>query len=246
MTITRIPARLSYALREVTAKGHDPSWWHERLFRRLIRPYCSHYLPHRIANYHGVAVEQPVLDPTPRVQPEREAPLIRGIERNVRRDDHVVIVGGGYGVSTAISAWATGPDGRVDVYEGSEEWAAANRRLVERANVDERVTVHEAIVGDAVDVWGRSERAPSISPGTLDPGDLLVMDCEGAEMSILMGLSDTPRAAVVECHPDLGADDETIRRQLRERFDRVSSVSRDGLARGQVFVAEAGGEAHHA
>lgn len=216
--------KLQYALDEIRENGHRPWWWHDRLWDRIIEPTLSDVLPWRTANYHGVAVKQQWFDSTPAVNPGAERPLIAGVEAHIRRGDDIAIIGGGYGVATAISAWATGPGGSVTVYEGGEREAWKNRRLAAEANLRDRVTVEHAVVGDAVDVWSSTNGARLVDPADLDPGDVLVMDCEGAERPILDKMEQWPRAAVVEYHTTHGAPQAAVRQLLREQYEHVETV----------------------
>lgn len=226
----RRQGRIRYAIGEILENGSRSEWWHDRLWKRILMPYVSDYLPEKTTNYHGVAVKDRWLEPNMTGIPERE--LVEGLEAVVERGDDVVIVGGGYGVSTAIAGWATGPKGSVTVLEAGERELRLNRELVEEGDLSDRVTVDHAIVGEPIDVWSSTDGADQVAPERLDPGDVLVMDCEGSELSILRGLDrrppqEWPRAVVVETHEAFGAPVEAIGSLLRRHYQVVEMVDPD-------------------
>jgi hypothetical protein len=53
-----------------------------------------------------------------------------------------------------------------------------------------------------VNVYGDYETAAAVKPSELDTGNVILMDCEGAEESILAGLCEYPSVAIVETHPE--------------------------------------------
>lgn len=130
-----------------------------------------------------------------------EAGLINGMS-TVRSGDTITLVGAGNGVSTTWAARLTGESGHVFAYEGANEQVDIARQTVKANNVSKCVTVKNAVVGTAVDVYGDGEVSKNVEPPTdLPKSDVLVLDCEGAEYDILTRLEELPRAIVVEVHP---------------------------------------------
>jgi hypothetical protein len=117
--------------------------------------------------------------------------------------DHVCIIGGGYGITTVHAARQVGGGGLVTVFEGGE--IASEVRQVARWNdVDDVVTVVEAIVGDPTTLYqGMADDAEVIDPADLPACDVLEMDCEGSELGILEGMQIRPRVLIVELHPTM-------------------------------------------
>jgi hypothetical protein len=141
--------------------------------------------------------------------PERSS--FEGALASVHRDhtqagDEVVIVGGGYGITTvaAVRAGAS-----VTVFEPDSERRAAIRRTLELNGVDPAgATVRDAVVGELnpaeADQKGVDPTAvTAVDPAALPHCDVLELDCEGAELTILQGLDADrrPRVIAVEVHP---------------------------------------------
>lgn len=126
--------------------------------------------------------------------------------RTTRADDAVVIVGGGFGITTAVAA-STGAD--VTVFEPDPARLASIRRTLGLNDLDPgSVTLRQAVVGELrpleAERNGRdTESTPVVEPADLPPCDVLELDCEGAELAILEGLPGDvrPRVFAVEIHP---------------------------------------------
>ena len=116
--------------------------------------------------------------------------------------DTVRIIGGGIGVSAVVAAWNVTPSGSVTVYEGGDRYLRQLRQTIEINDVDDIVDVQHVAVGKPDSVWGEQGRV--LDPRNLDQCDVLELDCEGAELSILSNMSIRPRAIIVENHPSMG------------------------------------------
>lgn len=179
------------------------------LYNRLLRPY----LPRKIAVYNGVPVRNIKLLDQSDVYPTYEEALLEGIRQQVQADDEVVIVGGGLGVSTVVAARQCGPGGSVVTFEGSPERASLAGETLALSNLQERASIREAIVGPEIAVHGETGDVSTVSPEDLPDCDVLVLDCEGAELEILEEPPDA-RAIVVETHRFLDAPEEDVRALL--------------------------------
>jgi len=170
--------------------------------------------------------------------PEYEQALVEMVENNVEEGDHVIIVGGGFGVSTVKAAQNVGPNGQIDVYEGVSERINTIKTTVSKADVSADVTINHAIVGPAVSVAGPLEHPAKISPDELPTCDVLEVDCEGAEVDILENLEIEPSTVIVETHANYGAPETAVRTEL----DRLSYdiVNKDAeVADRGIFVLTA-------
>ena len=145
-----------------------------------------------------------------------EDALIDGLTRYVRPGDTVVIVGGGWGATVVAAARAAGEGGRVVVFEGSPEYARRVTRTAALNGVADRVTLVVSIVAKAVDVWGDASAVAVTHARDLPRCDVLELDCEGAEMDILEGLTFRPRVILVETHGMNGAPTEAVAARLGE------------------------------
>lgn len=143
-----------------------------------------------------------------RSRPNYESGLVAGMRAHVGPGERVVVVGGGHGVTAAVAALAAGPDGRVEAFEASDAMLPLIHRTLHAAGVAGRVTVHHAIVGAAHGVYGATTAAVVTA---VPPCDVLVLDCEGAEREILVGLAHRPRVLLVETHGLYGAPTADVR-----------------------------------
>ncbi|HQZ12253.1 MAG TPA: hypothetical protein PK286_05150 [Devosia sp.] len=140
-----------------------------------------------------------------------EEALIRGLRQFVRANDRVTVVGGGAGVTAAIAAQLAGPTGRVICFEGTAKCASDVRKTAERNKVE--VDVRDAVVGVALHVYGKAADK-LVAPLDLPECDVLELDCEGAELMILGGMSLRPRHILVETHGFYGAPTKAVHEAL--------------------------------
>lgn len=180
-----------------------------QLYNRLLRPL----LPRDVQVLNGVPVKsRRFLDRTIE-HPNHEKYLIQGIENACHPEDTVVLVGAGYGVST-VRAARIGKT--VIAFEaGREQFELATDTV--KLNKTDNATIHHAIVGELRSANSPPEDASNISPAELPEGDVLILDCEGAEVMIIEGLVELPREIVVETHGFLGASTEAVQGVLNDR-----------------------------
>ena len=185
-----------------------------QVYDRAVRPS----LPRRTVLYNGVpvpaarALDTVVPWHTPEPRPNHEAALIAGIRDHVRPGDDVVVVGGGSGASSVVAGRQTGPTGSVTTFEGSADEVALTAATIELSDVSAWTTVTHAVVGRARSLRGASGDATTVAPDGLPDCDVLVLDCEGAEVDILRDGAVSSRVVIVETHgiydapPDRVAD----------------------------------------
>lgn len=169
----------------------------QRAYNATVRPM----LPRQTVTENGVEVARVKPLDRYRGRDDYEDALIGGLEQAIQPGDHVCVVGGGWGVSAVRSAWAGA--NLVDVYEPGDEQVNHCAATVERNAADEPIRVHHRAVGPPRNVYGKTS-AGTLPPEDLPNCDVLVLDCEGAEMKILEQLDELPRAVVVEVHPMYG------------------------------------------
>jgi hypothetical protein len=202
-------------------------------YHRFVRPH----LPRKFGILHGVAARHPRLFDSADVFPEYEAVLIGAMGEQIEQGDHVIIVGGGFGISTVHAARMAGMEGEVTTYEASDE---RHSLLAETIEVNDEVSatvnpVH-ALVGTDVGVAGSFEGAAHILPADLPDCDVLVMDCEGAELDILQTLDMEPRALVVETHGNYDASTMDCKRTLTQNGFSVIDCLKDNPKKGIDIV----------
>lgn len=169
--------------------------------RRLVsRPFRD-----RIAVYNGVAVRDRPLFAKRDWEPGHKLHLTEVALAATDKGDEVMVVGGGRGiVPTALARHGRA----VTVYEAASEMC---QRLRETRRLNSvYYSIQHAIVGETgEEVYGDTTRATRIEDVDSLHGDALVLDCEGAETSILP--TQTFDTVVVETHPAFGASTSEVR-----------------------------------
>lgn len=180
------------------------------VYNNTIRPY----LPRKYGVYAGVpAPDAKLFDFGDRMD-DYKAGFINAIHAHVDDGDDVTLVGGGRGVST-VHCCRAGAE-HVTVIEAADTMLPVVEETVAIESPDADVDVQQALVGEAIDVYGDASEATVLRPTDLPTADVLVMDCEGAERSILEGLNDRYETVIVETHPDLGAPTDALAGRLDE------------------------------
>ena len=177
------------------------------LYNRTIRPVT----PRKVGYFNDVAVKKLRYFDQTVEHPNYEETLIERVKETVEPGDHVGIVGGGIGVS---AVWAARCGGEVTVYEAAADQVNRVRETAELNDQADSITVEHALVGEDVNVWGAVEDATELHPDDLPEFDVLVIDCEGGETSILPSFS--ADRVVVETHGWLGSPASEVKAQLRE------------------------------
>lgn len=174
-------------------------------------------LPTKDRTLAGVTLDDaPLFDLTVE-RPLYKIGLIMSIYDHVSDRDHVEIVGFGRGVSTTHILRAGA--GRVTGYEGAANMIEKGKRTVAR-NYDgtPSLDVRHAVVGESIDVYGDHSNAQRVHPSELSAADVLVLDCEGAEISILDNLGTNPQTILCESHPSKGAPVSKITSAMGDRY----------------------------
>ena len=207
------------------------------VYNRVLRPF----LPRKIGIQAGIAIRKPRLfDATDTWPDHGRRRLIKMTRDVVSRGDHVVVVGGGEGLSPTAAAQATGPEGYVDIYEASKRHAEWLEETLELNVVAGHSSIHHAVVGEALDVMGEIGEPNLIDPLDLLVGDVLELDCESAELAILSNLSRYPETVVVETHPRFDAPTDAVRDVLSEAGYEIVQSEPEPVA-GDILVATRGG-----
>ena len=137
--------------------------------------------------------------------PDYESTLVAALRERVESGDRVVVVGGGLGITTTVAAIQAGATGTVDCFEGASEGVEKVRRTALLNGVASRVSVHHAVVAQSISVYGTEPDQAVVPPSALPDCEVLELDCEGAEVDILRGMTIRPRVILVETHGLYGA-----------------------------------------
>lgn len=191
-----------------------------RSLRYVYENHIREYLPRFSVRYNGVKVRagrllDPLIPGYGLHRPKYENAIVSGIQEHVRSGDNVAIVGGGWGVSAAVAANQAGSDGTIHVYEGSEVGVDRVNETARLNRVVERISVEHAIVGTEISLLSDSGGAPIMPAAEIDKCDVLVLDCEGAELTILGQIVERPSIIIVETHGFLGAPVSAVEKKLK-------------------------------
>lgn len=183
---------------------------------KLLQPYLSD----KISVWNGVAIRDEFLLSQKDHYPHHKERLTAAALAHSARGDRVVFVGGGPGVVPVRAA----REGRhVLVHEAAAEYVT---QLRETAALNEVVmNVEHSLVESGRDVYGTTDGARRVNSDSL-AGDVLVLDCEGAERDIVP----TPQfdTVIIETHPQHGAPTDMVREQLAGDVAHWRETKHDG------------------
>lgn len=190
--------------------------------RHVHKNYLRHHLPRHEIRMNGMRARSARLldDVVPwkigHPNPETyEAAIVESLKEHLREGDQVVIVGGGWGVTSSIAASIVGETGSVKTFEASSEYSGYVEETAELNGVRDRIEVTTAVVSRSVAVRGNCESKDVIQASDLPDCDVLELDCEGAETEILDDLHINPRIIIVEGHGHLGSPSNEVIERLQ-------------------------------
>ena len=191
--------------------------------RHAVNEVLTRLLGPQIGVYNGVAArDRDVLDRDH--EPGYKQHLVAAVRDAVDPGDDVVFVGGGRAVAPVHAARC---GAEVTVYEAGDEALSVTKSAAELNDVDLH-TIYMT-VGAPGAVTGR-EAGYSVDPDAIG-GDVLVLDCEGAERDILP--VDGFETVIVETHPAHGSPLAAV----RERLPDAATVVGEDAIDGEVVVA---------
>ena len=157
--------------------------------------------------------------------PDYESGLIESIVKNALPSDHIVIVGGGWGVTAVRSAKLVGNDGKITVFEGSKSQISKIESTIQLNDMPDIIELNHAVVGPNVRVYGNTDTADFVDPTALPECDILELDCEGSELDILQNLQIRPRVIIVESHGMYDSTAQDVIDGLESLGYEVKSIS---------------------
>ena len=188
---------------------------------------CFHVPSRKIAVFNGIAVRGASFYSKEDIFPKHEDELISAIRNYVKNGEKVILIGGGSGASTVVVAHQVGKNGSVITYEANRNSFARTKETINLNQVDDRVEIYHAIIEKPVYLVGELGDPPLIPTKDFSECDVLVMDCEGAEIPILQNLQISPRLIIVEAHPLLNSPKEEVIKLLDKLgYEIISSDSR--------------------
>ena len=188
---------------------------------------CFHVPSRKIAVFNGIAVRGASYYSKEDIFPEHEAELISAIRNYIENGEKVIVVGGGSGASTVAVAHQVGNSGSIIAYEANKNSLARSKETIQLNKVNDRVEIKHAIIEKPVYLLGELGDPPLIPAKNFSECDVLVMDCEGAEIPILENMKIRPRLIIVEAHPALNSPKEEVIKLLEKlQYEIISSDSR--------------------
>lgn len=194
----------------------------QALYNRTLRPLLlAHPRGRKYRMQAGVPVRNAALLDRTEKLPYYKCWFAELVREHVHEGEHVVEIGGGRGVMTTICAER---GARVTSYEPSAPMRAVMADTLLASCVRGRVDIRGAAVGPLADAdYGSTADARTVPPSRLPDADVLIMDCEGAELDILDGMTIRPDRIIVEAHPDEydvpGAAPEALCRAAGEDYE---------------------------
>lgn len=156
---------------------------------------------YKIGVYNGVPVRNLRLLSQIDEYPEYETALCRFSTGIIKECQDVVIIGGGLGVSTVKAANQAGENGTAKTYEASEHRYKIAKNTIQLNQINHIVDLKHDVIGHANHVFKEIGEAPTVAAGDLPSKcDVLIMDCEGAELKILREMEIRPNTIIVESH----------------------------------------------
>lgn len=190
---------------------------------RPVYNLVREHLPSKIVVCNGVPVRQGRLFDLTDVRHDFKPVAMRNLRQRVTEDDSVLVIGGGYGAGAVVAARRVlAGSGHVIVYEASAEHCDCVQETAEMNRVSDQIDVEQVLVGDAVDVWGDTSEVTVLPPDELPETDVLYIDVEGAELSILREMAVRPSLLIVEYHPEKGITRDEVIEAMVDLGYRIS------------------------
>jgi tRNA A58 N-methylase Trm61 len=182
-----------------------------RIYYKTIRDY----LPRKIGILNGYPARARRLFDAKDIIPDYEAELVQAIKKTVKPEDMVIIVGGGYGISSVVAAEKAGPNGSVIIYEPDPERYEIVHETLKINDVDGEL--NQMFIGKPIDLNPQSG-TDNLQPSQLPECDVVVMDCEGSEVDVISRMEICPQRIIVETHG-------CFRKPTEETVDALESKS---------------------
>lgn len=221
-TVPRFRYRFCYPYNSVYYRTKTPEYMSSRIGDGIPYRVAKHIynsvlrtnLPRKFGVFNGVVARDIRLFDRTDYFPDYKSGLVDAAADYVSDGDHTVEVGTGRGVLTSHLIRA---GSRVTTYEGSEEMIAIAKQTIRIEGSMDAVEFNHAIVGDDIDMYGIPGTPELVPPGEIPDCDAVLLDCEGAEYSIIRDLTVTPRVMIVEVHPEKGRSFSRLQGLLTEK-----------------------------
>lgn len=164
------------------------------LFKTLYNRYIRTKFPRDNFNRNGVITNDARYLDITNTRLDYKEGFISFIREEVKHDDFVLEVGAGVGVSTIVAARIAS---KVITYEAAD-WAVDRLKEHLQINRVDNVEIRHHRVGES-GILSASDASESVTPiDSLPDCNVLLLDCEGAEIDISKQYRGRPRAIIVE------------------------------------------------
>jgi hypothetical protein len=214
-------------IRSKIKKSLDEGGVKTLLWRALRKSYdiiLRPFMPRRQGQYNGVKVKkakvlEETLDYDEVNSPNFEEQNIVALKDYIESEDDVLILGGGWEITT-VHAHNALEEGSVTVIEGGRKQKQLLEQTLSLNEVEEVETIH-GIVGDPKSIYGDTGGCPTLDINDFNP-DVLQMDIEGSECSVLENMEIKPRVVIVESHGHQGCSSKEVKEKLESKGYMVS------------------------
>lgn len=202
------------------------------IVERVYSATIEGYLPRKVTEVNGVRTRKHRLLRISN-EPNYEEASVTALRKYCQSNDSILVLGGGWGVTTV---WAARLGADVTVYEAAKERVRTIREAVELNEVEDSVSIRHGVVGESKRLLGDDAGAPTVDPADLPGCDVVEMDIEGAELTVLEAFSISPRVIIVETHANYGAPASEVKRSL-SRMDYEIVNAEDEGGKNAVLTA---------
>jgi len=163
--------------------------------------------------------------------PKHESAIISALKNHVCEGDDIVVVGAGTGTTSIIAAKQAGKSGSVIAYDGSDRQVKKAKQVFVLNDVEDRCDVQQRVVGPAIHLASSehdtTSEHKSLPIAELPECDVLELDCEGAEKTIVEKMQIRPRVIIAETHPHFDSSPEQITDLLENKdYEVIKKVDR--------------------
>jgi len=193
-----------------------------------IRPFT----PKKYISYSGIAIKHGRLfdiSDKRKFKPEG----VETVQEYIQPNDHVVEVATGHGVFSLICS-VNGAT--VKSYEHDPSQIEDAKRLHKLIGVDDTIEIIQGFVCEPEDCPPTVPDSDCVTPSELPESDVLLLDCEGAELQIIASVEPRPPLVIVETHPPQGTPSDDVEGLLLERGYDIQS-KRSVNAEKDIIVA---------
>lgn len=182
---------------------------------KMVRTILPSYGKVKLSGY-TTCRQQKILDeyvpgyPNNRHRKTYEYGILKSIEKYVKDEMSVVVIGGGKGITTIAAAKKVGKRGHVTSYEGNASIAKELEKNVEINEVSKRTQIVNKAVSKAGSVYGQKDSIEVVKASHVPICDVLILDAEGSEIFIINHLDHIPEVLIVETHGMYGAGSDKV------------------------------------